>query len=93
MPESQQNNIAATDSFDAIRQMLKDKFNLQQTGHIDFNLNQFEVFKHCHAIELQSSYVIKTDDNSSYLCKHIARQKVKPVLPTHTIIKPGRWLI
>ena len=67
MPESQSNNIAAADSFYAIRQTLKGKFNLQQTGHIDFNLQQFEVFKHCHAIELQSSYVIKTDGNSSYI--------------------------
>ncbi len=46
---------------------LKDKFNIQLTGHIDFNLQQFEVFKHCFDIRLRESYVIKQDNNSSYI--------------------------
>jgi hypothetical protein len=67
MPESQPSNTTNAESFDTIYQTLRDKFNLQQTGHIDFNLQQFEVFKHCHAIDVHNSYVIKNDGNSSYI--------------------------
>lgn len=46
---------------------LKHKFNIQLTGHIDFDLRQFEVFKHCFDIRLRKSYVIKQENNSSYI--------------------------
>ncbi len=46
---------------------LKDKFNIQLTGNINFHLEQFEVFKHCFDVNIRYSYVIKQDNNSSYI--------------------------
>lgn len=46
---------------------LKDKFNIQLTGDINFHLEQFEVFKHCFDVNIRDSYVIKQDGNSSYV--------------------------
>jgi hypothetical protein len=46
---------------------LKDKFNIQLTGNINFQLEQFEVFKHCFDVNIRDSYVIKEDGNSSYV--------------------------
>ena len=66
MPEPQADNITTPEYLNTI-QSLKAKFNLQQTGHIDFDLEQFEVFKHCHAVEVQRSYAIKSNDDSSYI--------------------------
>lgn len=40
---------------------LKEEFSIQPTGHIDFNLKQFEVFKNCLDVNVRSSYVIKQD--------------------------------
>lgn len=45
---------------------LKDKFNIQLTGNINFHLEQFEVFKHCFDVNIRDSYVIK-QENSSYV--------------------------
>jgi hypothetical protein len=46
---------------------LKAKFDTQPTGHIDFNLEQFEVFKHYLDIKTRGSYVIKNAHNDCYL--------------------------
>ncbi len=46
---------------------LKDKFNIQLTGNINFHLNQFEVFKHCFDVNIRDSYVINQGSNSSYV--------------------------
>jgi hypothetical protein len=46
---------------------LKDKFNIQLTGDINFHLEQFEVFKHCFDVNVRDSYVIKQEGNSSYV--------------------------
>jgi hypothetical protein len=48
-------------------QVLKEEFNIQPTGHIDFDLQQFEVFKNCKDINLRGSYVIKQDCGDSYI--------------------------
>lgn len=48
-------------------QALKEKFHIHPTGHIDFNLQQFEVFKNCLNVSLRGSYVIKQDCGDSYL--------------------------
>ncbi len=46
---------------------LKAKFDIQLTGNIDFNLGQFEVFKHYFNIGLRDSFVIKHLANDSYI--------------------------
>ena len=48
-------------------QALKEEFKIQPTGHIDFDLPQFEVFKNCKDINLRGSYVIKQDCGDSYI--------------------------
>ena len=46
---------------------LKNKYDIQLTGNINFHLEQFEVFKYCFDVNLRDSYVIKQDNNSSYV--------------------------
>jgi hypothetical protein len=46
---------------------LKEEFQIQPTGYIDFNLAQFEVFKHCATVKVLGSYVIKRDCGDSYI--------------------------
>jgi hypothetical protein len=46
---------------------LKAKFPIEFTGHIDFELEQFEIFKNYLNIDLRDSYVIKHLDNDSYI--------------------------
>ncbi len=46
---------------------LKDKFNIQLTGNINFHLEQFEVFKDCFDVNIRDSYVINQGNKSSYL--------------------------
>ncbi len=46
---------------------IKTRFNIQLTGHIDFNLKQFEVFKNYLDIEVKGSYVIKQDCGDTYI--------------------------
>ena len=46
---------------------LKAKFQLDFTGTIDFQLEQFETFKNYFNIDLRDSYVIKHRDNDSYI--------------------------
>ncbi|HEY2580378.1 MAG TPA: hypothetical protein VGI43_01145 [Mucilaginibacter sp.] len=43
---------------------LKEKFGIQFTGHINFHLEQFEVFKNCPEINIRDSYVIKRNHNN-----------------------------
>ena len=47
---------------------LKSKLTVQLTGNIDFNLEQFEVFRDCETINLRGSFVIKQENgNDSYV--------------------------
>jgi hypothetical protein len=46
---------------------LKSKFTIDFTGHIDFQLEQFETFRNYLNIDLRDSYVIKHEDNDSYI--------------------------
>jgi hypothetical protein len=46
---------------------LKTAFNILPTGHIDFHLEQFEVFKHYQDVNLRNSYVIKQANNDCYV--------------------------
>jgi hypothetical protein len=46
---------------------LKTKFDIEFTGHIDFRLEQFEVFKNYLEIDLRDSYVIRRLNNDSYI--------------------------
>lgn len=43
---------------------LKEKYNIQFTGNIDFHLEQFEVFKGCPHVNIRDCYVIKQDNNN-----------------------------
>ncbi|MDB5108968.1 MAG: hypothetical protein JWR67_82, partial [Mucilaginibacter sp.] len=46
---------------------LKGKFHIQLTGHINFHLEQFELFKSYLALNLQNSYVIKQANSDCYV--------------------------
>ena len=58
---------ADVDSFDEAYKTLKSKLNISLTGHIDFDLKQFEVFKNYTDVNLLASYLIKHFDQSSYV--------------------------
>ncbi len=46
---------------------LKNRFNIQQTGDIDFHLEDFEVFKRYFNVSLRDSFLIKQSGCSSYI--------------------------
>ncbi len=60
-------NSETIDRFHNTYKALKEKFNIQLTGHIDFQLEQFEVFKNCLDVKVKGSYVIKHDRSDSYI--------------------------
>ncbi|HEY0246180.1 MAG TPA: hypothetical protein VGC01_11495 [Mucilaginibacter sp.] len=72
-------NSAGLETYDA----LKAKFNIQLTGHINFHLEQFEVFKSYFAVNLKESYVIKQANNDCYVL----------FVETHAKIKDTKGLI
>jgi hypothetical protein len=72
-------NAAVPETYDA----LKAKFNIQLTGHINFQLEQFEVFKTYFAVNLKQSYVIKRGNNDCYVL----------FVETHAKIKDAKGLI
>ena len=53
-----------TDRYQNTYDALKSRFCIQPTGHIDFNLEQFEVFKQYLDINIRDSYVLKQDNNN-----------------------------
>ncbi|MEO8885087.1 MAG: hypothetical protein ABI367_03430 [Mucilaginibacter sp.] len=55
------------DNFQETYTALKSKFNIQQTGDIDFHLEDFEVFKRFFAVNLRDSFLIKHSGCSSYV--------------------------
>ncbi len=55
------------DRFHETYKTLKEKFNIEFTGHIDFHLEQFEVFKNHIGVDLIGSYVIKHPNSDSYI--------------------------
>ena len=54
---------------------LKPKFDIQQTGIIDFNLEQFEILKHYLNFDLTGSFVIKHLSCDSYILIIETQQK------------------
>jgi len=46
---------------------LKQKFRVEQTGHIDFHLEQFSIFKNYSDVSVSGSYAIKNKNNDSYI--------------------------
>jgi hypothetical protein len=71
MPDFPFDTVGLTaDEIDRLQQTytaLKDKFNIQLTGNINFQLEQFEVFAPNFDVNIRDSYVIKEDGNSSYV--------------------------
>lgn len=55
---------------------LKQEFRIEQTGHIDFNLGQFSVFKNYTDVNLLSSHAVKNKNNDSYILFTEARPKL-----------------
>ncbi|MDB5029763.1 hypothetical protein [Mucilaginibacter sp.] len=55
------------DRYNETYKALKVEFNILPTGHIDFNLEQFEVFRNCLSVNLRGSFVIKQDCGDSYI--------------------------
>jgi hypothetical protein len=60
-------NDATINRFNETYSALKEEFQIQSTGHIDFNLPQFEVFKNSADVKVLGSYVIKRDCGDSYI--------------------------
>jgi hypothetical protein len=56
-----------TERFQTTYNTLKGKFHIQLTGHINFHLEQFELFKSYLALNLQNSYVIKQANSDCYV--------------------------
>jgi hypothetical protein len=78
----------ATDQFDDILGSLKNKFRIEQTGHIDFHLEQFSIFKDYPDISVKQSYAIKNKNNDSYMLytecqpKHVGHHHGKALTGT-----------
>ncbi|WP_114940266.1 hypothetical protein [Mucilaginibacter endophyticus] len=51
----------------AILETLQQRFRIEQTGHIDFHLEQFSVFKNYSDVSLSGSYAVKNKNNDSYI--------------------------
>lgn len=54
-------------NFNETLRLLKKEFDIEPTGYIDFQLNNFEVFKQYSSFELHNSYVINTDNDRCYI--------------------------
>ncbi|QEM04575.1 hypothetical protein DIU31_014025 [Mucilaginibacter rubeus] len=78
----------ATDQFGDVLASLKNRFRIEQTGHIDFHLEQFSIFKDYLDISVKESYAIKNKNNDSYMLftecqsKHIGHHHDKAVTYT-----------
>jgi len=57
----------AIDSFSETYKALKAKFRIELTGHIDFHLEKFEVFKQYDDVIVRDSYVIKQGASDCYI--------------------------
>lgn len=55
------------ENFSDTYQLLRQEFDIELTGYIDFQLNNFDVFKPCSSVELHSSYVIETEHDRCYI--------------------------
>jgi hypothetical protein len=60
-------NAMEIENFQDAYNALKTKFNIQPTGHINFCLEQFEIFRSYLDINLGQSYVIKQANNDCYV--------------------------
>lgn len=60
-------NEETIDSFHNAYKTLKGKFNIQLTGHIDFHLENFEVFRPYLDVNVRDSFVIREGSNDSYM--------------------------
>src|ERR1700744_1697086 len=60
-------SLEGVDKFYKTYKSLRSRFQLQVTGNIDFNLEQFEVFKQYTGIKTRGSFVIKQCDNDCYI--------------------------
>ncbi|GAA4334446.1 hypothetical protein GCM10023149_41830 [Mucilaginibacter gynuensis] len=65
--DSTSTNLATAVTFDATYEALKEKFSIEPTGHIDFQLNDFGVFKDYSSVAVTASYRITTDCDSCYI--------------------------
>jgi hypothetical protein len=66
------------DRYNDIYKALKTKFNIELTGHIDFHLEQFELFKNYISVDLLGSFVIKHQNCDSYIFFIQTNYKVTP---------------
>jgi len=60
-------SVDGVDRFYTTHTSLKNKFTILPTGHIDFHLEQFEVFKDYISLNTRGSFVIKQCDNDCYV--------------------------
>ncbi len=74
------------EKFDTIYKALRAKFNIQFTGHINFHLEDFEVFKPCQNVTVRDSYVIKHTGSDCYILfveTHEQRMPIKSRMYDH----------
>jgi hypothetical protein len=67
------------DRFDTVYKALRAKFNIQFTGHINFHLEDFEVFKQYQDVTVRDSYVIKHMGSDCYILFVEAHNHVMPI--------------
>ena len=58
---------AEIDNFQQTFTILKDTFNIEATGYIDFQLNSFEAFKQYTDFNIRDSYLIKNAEDNCYI--------------------------
>lgn len=51
----------------AVLTNLMQRFRVEQTGHIDFHLEQFSIFKNYSEVSVTGSYAVKNKNNDSYI--------------------------
>ena len=80
-------NVEEINRFQNTYDTLKENFSIQSTGHIDFNLEQFEVFKPYLDTITRDSYVLKQDNNNdSYVLfveTHLKKRNASSVIIDH----------
>jgi len=83
----------AIDKFHDTYEAIKTKFNIQLTGNINFQLEQFEVFRECSAVKLRGSFVIKHLNQDSYILFIETENKVAGKHGTYSSYECQTWAL
>jgi hypothetical protein len=80
-----------TDWYSSTYKELREKFDLQLTGDINFQLEQFEVFRKYLTVNIRGSFVIKQDNNND--CYILFVETVSRVMERHGITEVPKYQV